>query len=119
MLQTEFEFTLPCGYADSAGSLHRRGIMRRATALDEIEALGHPRVQASEAYVGVVLLSRVIARLGSVAAITPAVVEGLFAADFSYLQELYLRINSPGPDLIETCCPSCGTQFQLNLQDDA
>jgi hypothetical protein len=117
MLQTEFEFTLPCGYADRAGTLHRQGSMRRAVALDEIEALSHPRVRASEAYVSVVLLSRVIVRLGSVGTITPAVVEGLFAADFSYLQALYLRINSLGPELIETRCPGCGTQFQLNLND--
>jgi hypothetical protein len=119
MLQTEFEFTLPCGYADAQGSLHRQGVMRRATALDEIEALSHPRVRASEAYMSVVLLSRVVTRLGTASTVTPALIEALFATDFSFLQELYLRVNSATPNLIETSCPTCGTHFMLNVNDGA
>ncbi|AQH02655.1 hypothetical protein [Caballeronia cordobensis] len=93
MFQTEFEFTLPCGYLDEDGTLHRDGVMRRATAADEILPLKDPRVQRNEAYLIVILLSRVVTRLGGVAAINPKVIEGLFATDLAYLQNLYNRIN--------------------------
>jgi hypothetical protein len=117
MLQTEFSFTLPCGYVDAAGTLHRDGVMRRATALDEVEPLADPRVRSNEAYASILLLSRVVVRLGNIAAITPALIEGLYAPDFSYLQDLYVRINT-GQDLIETACPHCGTHFTLDLHFD-
>ena len=106
MFQTEFEFTLPCGYLDEEGTLHRDGVMRRATAADEILPLKDPRVQKNEAYVVVILLSRVVTRLGSVAAINPKVVEGLFATDLAFLQDLYNRINQLVDD--HTACPHCG-----------
>lgn len=93
MFQTEFEFTLPCGYLDEEGTLHRDGVMRRATAADEILPLKDPRVQKNEAYLIVILLSRVLTRLGGVPAINPKVIEGLFATDLAYLQALYNRIN--------------------------
>jgi hypothetical protein len=93
MLQTEYEFTLPLGYVDQDGELHRDGTMRLATAADEILPLKDPRVRSNEAYLIVILLSRVVERLGSVPQVTPKVVEGLFAADLAYLQELYNRIN--------------------------
>ena len=93
MFQTEFEFTLPCGFLDEDGTLHRDGVMRRATAADEILPLKDPRVQKNEAYLVVILLARVITRLGSVAAINPKVIEGLFATDLAFLQDLYNRIN--------------------------
>ena len=93
MFQTEFEFTLPCGFLDEEGTLHKDGVMRRATAADEILPLKDPRVQKNEAYLVVILLSRVITRLGSLAAINPKVIEGLFATDLAFLQELYNRIN--------------------------
>jgi hypothetical protein len=93
MFQTEFEFTLPCGYLDEEGTLHRDGVMRRATAADEILPLKDPRVQKNEAYLVVILLSRVLTRLGAVAAINPKVIEGLFATDLAFLQNLYNRIN--------------------------
>jgi hypothetical protein len=93
MLQTEYDFTLPLGYVDQDGELHRDGTMRLATAADEILPLKDPRVRNNEAYLIVILLSRVIERLGSLSPITPKVVEGLFAADVAYLQDLYNRIN--------------------------
>jgi hypothetical protein len=105
MFQTEFEFTLPCGYLDDEGTLHREGIMRRATAADEILPLRDPRVQKNEAYLIVILLSRVITRLGSVATIHPKLIESLFATDLAFLQDLYNRINqlqTPG------ACALCG-----------
>ena len=115
MLQTEFEFTLPCGYVDAHGNLHRRGTMRLATALDEIEPLQDARVRANEAYLGILLLSRVITRLGDISQVNPTIIEGLFSADMAYLQDLYIRVNDTGSSLIETQCPSCGTRFALDL----
>jgi len=106
MFQTEFEFTLPCGYLDAEGTLHRDGVMRRATAADEILPLKDPRVQGNEAYLVVILLSRVITRLGSVAAINPKVVEGLFATDLAFLQDLYNRVNQLDGD--GAVCVHCG-----------
>lgn len=115
MLQTQFEFTLPCGFIDAEGNLHREGLMRRATAIDEIEAMSHPRARASEAYASIILLSRVIVRLGPIAPLGPAQVEGLFATDFAHLQDLYLQINGAPPDLVQTRCPSCGTRIVLDV----
>jgi hypothetical protein len=99
-LQTEFDFTLPRGYVDRDGNLHRSGVMRLATARDEIEPMRDPRVMDNEAYLTVILLSRVITQLGDVSQVTPKTVEGLFAADLAYLQDLYEAVNFGGPDLI-------------------
>ena len=106
MFQTEFEFTLPCGFLDEDGTLHRDGVMRRATAADEILPLKDPRVQKNEAYLIVILLARVVTRLGGLPTINPKVIEGLFATDLAHLQALYNRINSldDGAD----ACPNCG-----------
>jgi hypothetical protein len=93
MLQTEFEFTLPKGYLDETGNLHRKGVMRLATAIDEIVPLRDPRVKSNPAYATVIILSRVITKLGAVDEISPQVVEGFFACDLSYLQKLYRQIN--------------------------
>jgi phage FluMu protein gp41 len=115
MLQTEFEFTLPCGFVDGQGNLHRIGRMRRATARDEIEAMSHPRSRASEAYSSVILLSRVVIRLGALETIGEEQIEKLFATDFAHLQELYLQINAATPDLVQTRCPACGTRIVLDV----
>jgi hypothetical protein len=112
MFKTEHEFTLPMGYLDSEGTLHREGIMRLATAADEILPLKDPRVQKNQAYLAVILLSRVVTRLGGVDPVTPAVIEGLFAADLEYLQHLYNDINrvESGPGIT---CPQCLHSFSL------
>ena len=115
MLQTQFEFTLPFGYVDDAGTLHRAGIMRLATVRDEVEVAADPRVRANEAYAPVVLLSRVVIRLGSVTPVSLATIERLYAADFGYLQEMFVRLNDAGEQLVETECPACGTRFPLDL----
>jgi hypothetical protein len=115
MFQTEYEFTLPMGFVDGDGTLHRDGVMRLATAADEILPLKDPRVQTNEAYLTVILLSRVVARLGSVPQITPKVVEGLYAADLAYLQEFYNRINRSGKATIEASCPKCAHEFALEM----
>lgn len=106
MFQTEFEFRLPCGFLDESGTLHRDGVMRRATAADEILPLQDARVQKNEAYLIVILLSRVVTRLGSVDAINPKVIEALFATDLAYLQDLYNRVNAL--DDSADACPHCG-----------
>lgn len=93
MFQTEVEFTLPKGYVDDEGALHRDGVMRLATAADEILPLKDPRVQQNPAYLTIIVLARVITRLGSVPSINTKVVEGLFASDLSHLQVLYERLN--------------------------
>lgn len=116
-LQTEFEFTLPRGYVDEGGTLHREGVMRLATAMDEIAPLKDPRVKANEAYFTVILLSRVITRLGSLREVTTAVVENLFAADMAYLQELYRRINEDGVTVTPVSCPQCKTEFEVDFAE--
>jgi hypothetical protein len=96
--QTEIEFELPKGYLDETGMLHRHGTMRLATAADEILPLRDPRVQQNEAYLAVIVLARVITRLGSLADIHTGVIEGLYASDFAYLQRLYDKLNAVEPD---------------------
>ena len=92
--QTEIEFELPKGYVDDTGALHRRGTMRLATAADEILPLRDPRVQQNEAYLTVIVLARVITRLGSLPDVHAGVIEGLYASDLAYLQRLYDRFNA-------------------------
>ena len=115
MLQTEFSFRLPLGYADAEGNLHRDGTMRLATAFDEIAPLKDPRVQSNPAYLIVILLARVITQLGSLEVINPKVIEGLYAADLSYLQDLYSRINKNGHNRVQTQCPHCEKEFALEI----
>jgi len=114
-MQTEFDFTLPRGYLDSEGRLHRSGSMRLATAHDEIQVLQDPLVQFSEAYLPVQLLSRVIIRLGALPDVTPHVIENMFAADMAYLEELYLRLNTHQTILLGAICPHCQAHFQLQV----
>jgi len=101
MFQTEFEFTLPKGYLDPDGNLHRKGVMRLATAIDEIAPLRDPRVKSNPAYATIIILSRVITRLGALSELSPMAVENFFAQDVSYLQDFYRRING----LDETTMP--------------
>lgn len=111
--QTEFEFTLPKGYVDQEGNLHKKGIMHLATAADEILPMKDPRVQSNPAYLTVILLSRVITKLGSLETINTKIIENLFASDLSYLQEFYRRINEDGTSKIKTTCPKCEHQFEV------
>jgi len=113
-VKTEFDFTLPRGYLDAAGQVHRNGAMRLAIARDEVEPLEDPRVAANPAYVSITLLSRVVTRLGSISPVTPMVIQGLFASDFAYLQQMYLQLNE-AEHHVETQCPSCGTRFAIDL----
>lgn len=114
-MQTEFGFTLPRGYIDDAGALHRDGVMRIARAIDEVAPFEDKRASANEAYLSILLLSRVIVRLGNVSPVPPAVIEKLFASDFAYLQELYVSLNDEANRFLETECPRCGERFGLDL----
>ncbi len=116
-MQTEFEFTLPRGYVDQDGNLHRQGRMRLATAMDEIAPLRDLRVRSNQAYLVVILLSRVITRLGSLSQVTPGIIENLFAADLAYLQAFYRQINEQGTSVISVTCPDCNKKVEVDLAD--
>ena len=114
-LVTEFPFVLPRGYVDSAGTVHREGTMRLATAKDEIIPQRDPRVRENEEYLTVLLLSRVVTRLGGLAEVHPGVIENLFAADLAFLQDLYRRVNTEGHTRAGVTCPECGNTFAVDL----
>lgn len=114
-LRTEFDFELPRGYVDAPGIIHRTGTMRLATARDELIPLRDDRVRENPAYLTVVLLARVITRLGSIDDVHAGVVENLFAADLAFLQDLYRRINTEGQARALARCPDCGTEFGIDL----
>jgi hypothetical protein len=114
-VDTEFPFVLPRGYVDANGDVHREGAMRLATAFDEVAPLRDPRVQSNPAYLVVILLSRVVTRLGEVAAITPKVIEGLFAGDLAYLEDMYRRINQDGSGNVAVTCPHCEERFEVEM----
>lgn len=117
-LVTEFRFELPIGYVDAGQQVHKVGTMRLATARDEILPLRDSRVRDNEAYLTVLLLSRVITRLGDLDDVTPAVIEGLFTADLGFLQDLYQRINRDGHTLADVQCPACDHPFAVDLAGD-
>lgn len=113
--KTEFPFTLPKGYIDSEGKLHRSGVMRLATAKDEIVPLQDYRVQNNRAYLVIVLLSRVITKLGDLPMLDTEIIENLFSTDLAYLQEFYRRINEEGTPRVHAKCPSCQHEFDIDL----
>jgi len=114
-LRTRFEFTLPRGYVDREGRVHRKGVMRLATARDELLPLYDDRVREHPAYLTVVLLARVIERLGDLDDLHAGIVENFFAADLAFLQDLYRRVNAEGHTRAAVCCPSCGHDFSVNV----
>jgi hypothetical protein len=114
-LRTEFSFDLPRGYVDQDGTVHRSGVMRLATARDELLPLFDARVQENAAYTTVVLLGRVITSLGTLGAVTSAVVENMFASDVAFLQDFYRRINAEGHTRIAVTCPECSHRFTADL----
>jgi len=108
--KTEYEFVLPRGYVDADGTVHREGVMRLANAKDEIVPLNDLRVQRNRAYLIIVLLARVITRLGDVGEVNANVIENLFAGDLRFLEELYNRINEDEA-MVDVTCPECGSGF--------
>lgn len=107
MMQVEVEFVLPHGLVDASGQVHRHGRMRKATVMDEIEPHCHPLVAQYPGYAVVVLLARVLTQLGSLPQVTPQVVEGMFAGDVAYLEDLYEQLNSPVTAMVQATCPQC------------
>jgi len=118
-LRTEYPFTLPRGYVDEHGRMHRDGIMRLATARDELTTQADQRVRANPAYLTVLLLERTVTTLGDLPAVDTFVVENLFASDLAFLQDLYRRINSDGHTEVAVSCPHCGTDFAVDVAGDA
>lgn len=114
-LRTEFPFVLPRGYVDEAGTVHRNGVMRLATARDELVPLRDDRVRENPAYLTVVLLARVVTRLGDITDVHAGVMESLFATDLAFLQDVYRRINSEGHTKADVACPECGHKFTVDL----
>ncbi|MEO5834026.1 MAG: hypothetical protein ABIR83_11740 [Nakamurella sp.] len=114
-LRTEFPFVLPRGYVDGGGTVHRDGVMRLATARDELVPLRDDRVRENPPYLTVVLLARVITRIGTVDDIHAGIVENLFAADLAFLQDLYRRVNQEGHTRTDVGCPSCHHQFSIDV----
>jgi hypothetical protein len=118
-LQTEFRFTLPRGYVEGNGVVHREGIMRLATARDEIYPQSDFRVRENAAYLAVLLLTRTVTQLGTLREVDSSVIEGLFASDLAFLQDLYRRINAEGQTRAEVVCPSCKHEFTVDIAGDA
>ena len=118
-LQTEFQFTLPRGFVDDAGTVHRDGTMRLATARDEIYPQTDHRVRENPAYLTVLLLTRTVTRLGSLSEVDSYVIENLFASDPAFLQDLYRRINQEGHTQAAVTCPSCNHDFTVDVAGDA
>lgn len=114
-LRTEFEFELPRGYVDGEGLVHRHGVMRLATARDELLPLYDARVMENAAFTTVVLLARVIVSLGTVPAVTSQVIENMFASDVAFLQDFYRRINTEGHTRAAVTCPECSHRFAVDL----
>jgi len=116
-VRTEVPFTLPQGYADAAGTVHREGVMRLATARDEIEPLRDASVRTNGAYLSVLLLARTVMRLGDLPAeqLTPDLIQDLYAVDFDHLQRLYERVNSSEEVVGTVTCPTCSSAFEVDL----
>ena len=114
-LRTEFPFVLPRGYVDGNGTVHRDGVMRLATARDELVPLRDDRVRENSAYLTVVLLARVITRIGSISDVHAGIVENLFAADLAFLQDLYRRVNTEGHTRASVTCPACAHRFAVDV----
>ena len=116
--QTEIEFRLPRGFMDEDGTLHHEGVMRLATAADEILPLKDPRVQANPAYLTVIVLSRVVTKLGSLSDVNTRIIENLYASDVSYLQSLYQKLNTNGNGNghRKVACPNCSEEIDIGDQ---
>jgi len=117
MFKMEFEFVLPKGFVDKEGNLHKKGIMRLATAKDEIIPLQDYRVRNNESYMILILLTRVVTKLGDLKNIDTSVIEQLFSADLDYLQRFYQKINSEESSDIKITCPHCENVIEMGLDE--
>ena len=117
-LRTEFAFTLPRGFVDANGTVHRHGVMRMATARDELLPLSDDRVRENAQYLTVVLLARVITSLGELTDVHTGVIEALFAVDLAFLQDLYRRVNTEGTTRAAVTCPACSHEYSVDVAGD-
>jgi phage FluMu protein gp41 len=117
MFKTEYEFTLPRGFIDKEGNLHKRGVMRLATAKDEIAPLQDHRVRSNQAYMIIILLSRVITKLGDLKAVDSRTIENLFSVDLDYLQKFYQKINDAELEDLHIRCPHCNETFDIPFDE--
>ncbi|GAA0377094.1 phage tail assembly protein [Bacillus horti] len=113
--QTEFSFDLPKGFVDEEGNLHKKGRMRLATAADEILPMRDPRVQQNPSYLTIIMLARVITKLGDLPGIDTKTIESLFTTDLAFLQNFYQRINELENPNLKTQCPKCDHSFEVPL----
>lgn len=113
--QTEYLFKLPRGFVDPSGMLHREGVMRLATAADEILPMRDPRVQQNPSYLTIILLARVVIKLGSLPAVDTKVIENLYTMDLAYLQDLYQKINAMDAPVYKGVCPHCGKDMDVPI----
>ena len=111
--RTEFPFTLPRGLVDPDGTVHREGVMRLATAFDEIEPMKDPRVRVNPGYLVIILLARVVTRLGTLEHVNTAAIENLYSADLAYLHDLDQRVNHHGHSRLQVACPHCAGEFEV------
>ncbi|MCP9213165.1 hypothetical protein ABVG11_02350 [Streptomyces sp. HD1123-B1] len=118
-MRTEYPFVLPRGYVDAQGRVHREGLMRLATARDEIAPQTDPKVQQNPAYLTVQLLARTVTRIGEVPQVTTDTIENLFASDLAFLQDLYRRINQEGRTEAQISCPSCAHEFLVDVAGES
>ena len=114
-METVYEFTLPKGYVDLSGEIHRRGKMRLATAMDEISATRDPKVLQNPSYLTIVILSKVVTEIEGLQTISPTHIERLFTADLAFLQDMYQRINDIEPPVMKVTCPNCGEVHEVPL----
>jgi hypothetical protein len=115
VMQTSFDFVLPRGFVDNQGNVHREGSMRLATARDELMPLLDPKVREHEAFLSLVLLARVVTKLGTLTHIDDQVIGGLWATDLAFLQDLYRRINTEGTTVAEVTCPHCSQLVMVDV----
>lgn len=114
-MEIEFDFTLPKGYVDSNGEVHRRGKMRLATAGDEISATRDPRVLSNPSYLTIAILGKVVTELEGMPMVSANIIERMFTADLAFLQDMYQRINDVEPPVIHAVCPKCGEAFDVPI----
>jgi hypothetical protein len=115
MTKREIEFILPVGYVDGEGVIHKKGKMREATALDEIEIYNEDEVQFNHRYYDVFMLARVITKLGNISPVDKSIIQDMFEVDFRYLQTLYKELNGELEREAETICPECNSINKINL----
>jgi hypothetical protein len=114
-MRTEFSFVLPRGYVDESGTVHRTGVMRLATARDELVSQRDDRVRENPNYLAVVLISRVVMRIGEIDNVYAEIIENLFASDLAFLQDLYRRVNQDGHTHARVKCPNCEHDFAVDV----